>query len=59
MGKGLALGTVNLICGVPQRQKKCFGNGVKNLSGSGHIPKLPITRLEMLPGRVDIAGVVY
>jgi len=37
-------------CGVPQRREKGLGNGVKNLSGSADIPKLPsqfITRLEM------------
>lgn len=36
--------------GVPQRREKRFGNGVKNLSGSADIPKLPITRMEMEPG---------
>jgi hypothetical protein len=30
----------NLSRGVPQRREKCFGNGVKNLSGSAAIPKL-------------------
>src|SRR4030042_873185 len=30
------------LSGVPQRREKRFGNGVKNLSGSDDIPKLPI-----------------
>jgi hypothetical protein len=31
---------MNLSRGVPQRREKCFGNGVKNLSGSADVPKL-------------------